>query len=109
MVGAAASSNRSKSALTAYRVALDELLAFLAERPESDPFAESTIVAHFDEYRERAHPAAATYYRRFTLLRNFFRWFTRRAGMPDPFLDLAAPKSPNRRPTGSLLRSSLAA
>ena len=90
------SSSRSKSALTAYRVALDDLLAFLEERPSTAPFAESTIVAYFDGYRERARPAAATYYRRFTLLRNFFRWLSRRAGLPDPFLELAAPKKPQQ-------------
>lgn len=90
------SSGRSKSALTAYRVALDDLLAFLEGRPSVDAFAESTIVAYFDGYRERAQPAAATYYRRFTLLRNFFRWLSRRAGLLDPFLELAAPKKPQQ-------------
>jgi integrase/recombinase XerC len=90
------SSGRSRSALTAYRVALDDLLAFLDRRPGADPFAESTIVAYLDGYRERARPAAATYYRRFTLLRHFFRWLSRRSGLPDPFLDLAAPKKPQQ-------------
>jgi integrase/recombinase XerC len=90
------SANRSPSTLTAYRVALDDLLAFLERRQSLDPFAESTIVAYFDGYRERARPAAATYYRRFTLLRNFFRWLSRRSGAPDPFLELAAPKKPQQ-------------
>jgi integrase/recombinase XerC len=88
------SSGRSSSALTAYRVALDDLLAFLDQRPGSDAFAEATIVAYLDAYRARARPAAATYYRRFTLLRHFFRWLSRRSGVPDPFLELAAPKKP---------------
>jgi site-specific recombinase XerD len=90
------SSGRSSSALTAYRVALDDLLAFLDQRAGSDAFAESTIVAHLDAYRLRARPAAATYYRRFTLLRHFFRWLSRRSGTPDPFLELAAPKKPQQ-------------
>ncbi len=90
------SSGRSKSALTAYRVALADLLAFLENRPGADAFAEATIVAYLDGYRERARPAAATYYRRFTLLRHFFRWLSRRSGVPDPFLELAAPKKPQQ-------------
>jgi integrase/recombinase XerC len=90
------SSGRSSSALTAYRVALDDLLAFLDQRAGTDAFAEATIVAYLDAYRVRARPAAATYYRRFTLLRHFFRWLSRRSGVPDPFLELAAPKKPQQ-------------
>jgi site-specific recombinase XerD len=90
------SSGRSSSALTAYRVALDDLLAFLEKRSGAEAFAEATIVAYLDAYRERARPAAATYYRRFTLLRHFFRWLSRRSGLPDPFLELAAPKKPQQ-------------
>jgi integrase/recombinase XerC len=82
--------------LTAYRVALDDLLAFLERRPSADPFAEPTLVAYLDAYRERVRPAAATYYRRFTLLRHFFRWLSRRSGVPDPFFELVAPKKPQQ-------------
>jgi len=88
------SSGRSSSALTAYRVALNDLLTFLEKRAGADAFTEATIVAYLDAYREHARPAAATYYRRFTLLRHFFRWLSRRSGVPDPFLELAAPKKP---------------
>lgn len=55
---------------------------------------ERTIVAYLAGYRQRADPAPATYYRRFTLLRRFFRWLSSRARMPDPFLELDAPGKP---------------
>ena len=60
----------------------------------SNVFAEQTLVAYLDDYRRRAQPKPATYYRRFTLLRYFFRWLSSRAGLPDPFRDLEAPKKP---------------
>jgi integrase/recombinase XerC len=90
------SSGRSTSALVAYRVALDDLLAFIDARTDCDPFSEQTVVAHLDEYRARRRPAPATYYRRFTLLRHFYRWLSRRAGVPDPFLDLPTPRKPQQ-------------
>jgi integrase/recombinase XerC len=90
------SAGRSKSAIVAYRVALDDLLTFLERRADRDPFSEQTVVAHLDEYRERRRPAPATYYRRFTLLRHFYRWLSRRAGVPDPFLDLPTPRKPQQ-------------
>jgi integrase len=38
----------------------------------------------------------ATYYRRFLLLRRFFRWVSRRDGAHDPFLDLDPPPKPRQ-------------
>jgi site-specific recombinase XerD len=35
-------------------------------------------------------------YRRFVLLRRFFRWLSRRSGVPDPFLDLEPPAKPQQ-------------
>jgi site-specific recombinase XerD len=89
------SAGRSASTLSAYRVALDDLLDFL-DRSGSRPnlFSEETIVAHLTDCRRRARPACATYYRRFMLLRRFFRWLSRRTGVPDPFLDLEPPGKP---------------
>ncbi|HEX4525530.1 MAG TPA: tyrosine-type recombinase/integrase, partial [Gaiellaceae bacterium] len=58
--------------------------------------SEETIVAYLDDYRRRAEPAEATYYRRFVLLRRFFRWLSRRAGVPDPFLELEPPAKPQQ-------------
>ena len=95
------SSGRSSSALTAYRVALNDLLRFLEQRAGADAFAESTIVAYLDAYRQRARPAAATYYRRFTLLRHFFRWLSRRSGSrPIPSSSWRRRRSRSRRRTG---------
>jgi integrase len=92
-----ASSRRAPSTLTAYRVALDDLLRWLDERGASDgALNEETIVAYLDDYRHRARPAPATYYRRFILLRRFFRWFSGRAGVPDPFRDLEPPPKPRQ-------------
>jgi integrase/recombinase XerD len=91
------SANRSGSALSAYRVALDDLIAFLDRTGGTQTvFCEETIVAYLDDYRDRKQPAPATYYRRFSLLRCFFRWLSSRAGVPDPFLDLAPPGKPQR-------------
>ncbi len=88
-------SGRSASTVTAYRTALDDLIGWLGrEGIREDRLREETIVSYLDDYRRRARPAAATYYRRFTLLRRFFRWLSSRAGTPDPFLDLDAPPKP---------------
>jgi integrase len=92
-----ASSRRSQSTLTAYRVALDDLLDWLVQRNASEgALKEETIVAYLDDYRLRRHPAPATYYRRFILLRRFFRWLSGRAAVPDPFRDLEAPPKPRQ-------------
>jgi integrase/recombinase XerC len=92
-----ASANRSRSALSAYRTALADLAGFLdrARRRES-VFSEQTVIDYLTDYRERVRPAPASYYRRFTLLRYFYRWFSARTGMPDPFRDLQAPPKPQQ-------------
>ncbi len=86
---------RSESTITAYRIAIDDLLAWCGER-ERSIFDEATIVDHLADYQRRADPAPATYYRRFGLLRRFVRWLSRRSGTPDPFLELEAPPKPQR-------------
>jgi len=87
--------SRSRSTVMAYRVALDDLIAFLDRRDLRDRvFHEETIVAYLSDYQRRQAPAPATYYRRFTLLRRFFRWLSRRSGVPDPFLELEPPGKP---------------
>ena len=91
------SANRSASSISAYRVALDDLLSYLDRCGQAAaPLGEETIVAYLDDYRRRRNPAEATYYRRFTLLRRFFRWLNRRSGVPDPFLDLEPPGKPQQ-------------
>jgi site-specific recombinase XerD len=91
------SSERSESAVRAYRVAIGDLLVW-AEREDrgGELFAERTIVDYLDDYRRRANPAAATYHRHFLLLRRFMRWLSRRDGVPDPFLDLEPPPRPRQ-------------
>lgn len=86
---------RSQSSLTAYRIAIDDLLDWSAEHGR-DVFEEATIVDYLAEYQRRARPAPATYYRRFGLLRRFLRWLSRRNGLPDPFLELEPPPKPQR-------------
>jgi len=86
---------RSESAITAYRIAIDDLLAWCGDRDRS-VFDEATIVDYLADYQRRACPAPATYYRRFGLLRRFVRWLSRRSGTPDPFLDLEAPSKPQQ-------------
>jgi site-specific recombinase XerD len=89
------SADRSASALVAYRTALNDLIDFIARAGrERELFAEDTVVAYLDDYRRRVQPAQATYYRRFTLLRYFFRWLSQRANAPDPFRDLDTPGKP---------------
>lgn len=91
------SANRSASAFIGYRIALDDLLDYLERSNRMDAaFREETIVAYLDDYRRRSRPADATYYRRFTLLRRFFRWLSRRANVPDPFADLEPPGKPQQ-------------
>ena len=91
------SSRRSESTVGAYSVALDELIGWLEQHGrEREAFGEHTITAYLEDYRRRARPAPATYYRRFTLLRRFYRWLSARAGVPDPFLELQAPRKPRQ-------------
>jgi len=91
------SGSRSKSALVAYRVAIDDLRSYLDRKSlTGGVLREETVVAYLDDYRTRARPAPATYYRRFTVLRRFFRWFSRRANVADPFLDLEGPRKPHQ-------------
>lgn len=91
------SADRSRSLLVAYRVAIDDLRGFLDRKSLiGDVLREETIVAYLDDYRRRMRPAPASYYRRFMVLRRFFRWFSRRANVPDPFLDLEAPRKPQQ-------------
>lgn len=92
------SSGRSASCVTAYRVALDDLLRYLADLGPAEGLpSEETIVAYLDEYRRCQRPAEATYYRRFTLLRRFFEWLSRRSGARDPFLELDPPHKPRQQ------------
>jgi integrase len=86
---------RSKSALVAYRIAIDDLLNWSCERGRNI-FEEATIVDYLTAYQRRARPAPATYYRRFGLLRRFVRWLSRRSGLPDPFLELEPPPKPQQ-------------
>ena len=86
---------RSESTLVAYRIAIDDLLAWSSQHDRS-VFEEATIVDHLADYRARARPAPATYYRRFLLLRRFLRWVSRREGVSDPFLDLESPPKPQQ-------------
>src|SRR5439155_25815669 len=77
--------------------ALTDLIDFVDRTGRANSiFVEETIVAYLDDYRQRRGPAPATYYRRFTLLRYFFRWLSARAGAPDPFRDLEAPSKPRQ-------------
>jgi integrase/recombinase XerC len=87
--------HKSESALVAYRVAIDDLLEWCEERCRN-VLDEQTIVDYLSAYEQRAHPAPATYYRRFLLLRRFLRWATRRDGAPDPFVDLEPPPKPRQ-------------
>lgn len=88
------SSRRSASSISAYRVTLDDLIEWLAADETRDPFREETVVAYLDHYQASRNPAPATYYRRFTLLRRFYRWISSREGVRDPFLDLDGPAKP---------------
>ena len=88
-------SQKSQSAQVAYRVAIDDLLDWSEPRRRS-VLDEATIVDYLSAYRQRAHPAPATYYRRFLLLRRFLRWVCRRVGALDPFRDLDPPPKPRQ-------------
>jgi integrase/recombinase XerC len=91
------SAQRSDSTLSAYRVAINDLLTWAQEEQRSNElFDEQTIVDYLDGYRKRCAPAPATYHRRFVLLRHFMQWVSRRQGTPDPFLELTAPPKPHQ-------------
>ena len=103
------SARRSESTVAAYRIAIDELLAWAArEARTGELFDEQAIVDHLDDYRQRLGPAPATYHRRFLLLRHFMRWVSHRNGAPDPFLELQAPPKP-RQESDWLTREEFAA
>ena len=103
------SAPRSESTVNAYRIAIDELLAWAArEARTGELFDEQAIVDHLDDYRQRLGPAPATYHRRFLLLRHFMRWVSHRSGAPDPFLELQAPPKP-RQESDWLTREEFAA
>ncbi len=88
-------SQKSESALVAYRVAIDDLLDW-AEANGRSVLEEATIVDYLRSYQQRARPAQATYYRRFLLLRKFLRWVGQREGVRDPFVDLEPPPKPRQ-------------
>ncbi len=90
------SAERSASSIRAYRHAINDLLGAATRAVPRSCSRSGTIVAYLDDYRRRRNPAEATYYRRFTLLRRFFRWLSRRSGVPDPFLDLQPPGKPQQ-------------
>jgi integrase/recombinase XerC len=86
---------KSESTLVGYRGAIDDLLGW-SESNDRDILKEAAIVDYLRSYRQRASPAASTYYRRFVLLRRFLRWACRRQGLTDPFHDLEAPPKPRQ-------------
>jgi len=86
---------KSESTLVGYRVAIDDLPDW-SETNGRDILTETAIVDHLHSYQQRAHPAEASYYRRFVLLRRFVRWVCRPDGVADPFLDLDAPPKPRQ-------------
>src|SRR5215211_3115717 len=56
---------KSESAIVAYRVAIDDLLEW-SEANGRNVLEEATIVDYLRSYQQRAGPAQATYYRRFS-------------------------------------------
>jgi len=88
-------SQKSESSQVAYRAAIDDLLDWSEPRDRS-VLEEATIVDYLSAYQQRAHPAPATYYRRFLLLRRFVGWVCRRIGAPNPFRDLDPPPKPRQ-------------
>jgi site-specific recombinase XerD len=92
-----AAAQRSESTITAYRIAIDDLLAWAEHRCEL--MDEHAIVDYLAGYEQRCDPEPATYYRRFVLLRRCLGWSCRRHGSPDPFLELPAPAKPRHTST----------
>lgn len=90
------SGRRSDSTHTAYRVAIDDLIAW-SEREQRTTLDEQAVVDYFHDYRQRTRPAPATYHRRFVLLRRYLRWLAQRDRVPDPFLGLEAPPKPSQQ------------
>jgi hypothetical protein len=61
------SAGRSRSALVAYRQAVDDLIDWARREGRGEELFEArAIVAYLDDYRARRAPAAATYHRRFS-------------------------------------------
>ena len=92
-------SQKSESAVVAYRVAIDDLLDW-AEANGRSVLEEATIVDYLHSYQQRAHPAPATYYRRFLLLRKFLRWVSQREGVRDHFSTSSRRRSRGTNATG---------
>jgi integrase/recombinase XerC len=91
------SARRSASTVSAYRIAIDDLLSWAARQGRAEElFDEQAIVEYLEDYRRRGDPAPATYHRRFLLLRRFMRWVSARNGVADPFLELDAPAKPQQ-------------
>jgi integrase len=91
------SAQRGPSTIAAYRIAIDDLLAWAEHKQCSgELFDEQTVVDYLADYSRTRKPAAATYYRRYVLLRRFMAWLARRQGTPDPFLELHAPPKPRQ-------------
>ena len=88
------SSCRSKSALVAYRVAIDDLLEWSEQRTERR-LHRSGDRRLSRPYRERAQPAPATYYRRFCSCGGSCVG-SAGVGVADPFLDLEPPPKPRQ-------------
>jgi len=92
-----AGAGRSKSTITAYRIAIDGYLEWAAREDRVGQLLDdSTIVDHLDDYRTTRSPAPATYHRRFILLRRFLRWVAQHEGVSDPFAELDAPPRPRQ-------------
>lgn len=91
------SAQRSQSTIAAYRIAINDLIAWAEQKQCSGNLLdEQTIVDYLADYSHTRKPAAATYYRRFVLLRHFMAWLARHQGTPDPFLELQAPPKPRQ-------------
>lgn len=89
--------NRGESTLRAYRNAIDDLLAWAADRGRDEVLlTEGAMVEHLEHYRRARSPMPATYHRRFVLLRKFVRWVCQRQGVADPFVDLDPPQKPRQ-------------
>lgn len=86
---------KSESTLVGYRIAIDDLLGW-SDANDRNIIDEAAVVDYLRAYRQRASPAASTYYRRFVLVRRFLRWACRRQGIADPFRDLEAPPKPRQ-------------
>lgn len=83
---------RSRTTINSRRAAIDDLLAWAQRaRRTGDLFQEQAIVDYLADYQQRCCPALSTYRNRFTLLRTFMVWVSRRQGTPNPFQHLQVP------------------